>query len=223
MPLEEALTLIRDTPVEKNPVQRVSCRKRWMTRTPNHRFNVVAVDFGIKGGLLRALSHRGCNLTVLPYKASVEDILSYHPHGVVISNGPGDPAAISEAVETVKALKGRVPMLGVGLGFDLIGLSYGGKLFRMPHPCHGDHPVRRVGSAPVSIAMFNQSYLFHKESLQATPLEITHVSVPEGWVEGFRDPEAKVLAVLFHAEAAPGPRDNESIFDDFVKMMEENA
>ena len=128
MPLEEALELIASTPRPTDQLKRVSCRKRWVTRTPQHRFHVVAVDCGIKTGILRCLQERGCNVTIVPFNTTPEAILAFHPDGVLFSNGPVPGVQAPEVSALFGALKGQVPILGIGLGMEVIGLEYGARM-----------------------------------------------------------------------------------------------
>ena len=125
-PKEEALKRLKESEPEQKPVAKVSCKKRWMSRVPNHTYDVVAVDCGIKNSLVRQLNAVGCNVTVLPYNSTVEEVMSFRPDGVLISNGPGDPSSVEPVIELIRQLRGRLPILGVGLGMQLIALAYGG-------------------------------------------------------------------------------------------------
>ncbi|MBP5721762.1 MAG: glutamine-hydrolyzing carbamoyl-phosphate synthase small subunit [Bacteroidales bacterium] len=219
MPLEEALELIRTTPPGKRSVGEVSCRKRWLTRTPNHRFHVVAVDCGIKHSILRLLGEKGCNVTIVPFNTPVKDILAYNPDGVLLSNGPDNVPDVPEVRELFSMLKGRLPICGIGLGAEIIGLYYGAKPEWLGCGIHGDHPVRDLATGRIGIGVLNQSYCFR--SLEGTGLTPTHVTVPEGYVTGFESLSDKVFGVQFQLEAAPGPRDFIGLIDKFIAMMEE--
>ena len=220
MPREEALRLIAETPVETDLVSRVSCRKRWMARTPNHRFHVVAVDCGIKYSVIRKLNALGCNVTIVPWSATAKDILAFHPDGVLVSNGPGSPYDAPQIGALMQELKGEVPLFGLGLAHELLALSYGAKLTDMGCGIHGDHPVRDMKDGRIAIAVLNQRYAV--ESIAGLDLVPTYATVPEGYVEGFENRKDKVLSIQFVAEAAPGPRDFTAIFDRFIAMMEEH-
>lgn len=219
MPLEEALKLIASTPRPTDQLKRVSCRKRWVTRTPQHRFHVVAVDCGIKTGILRCLQERGCNVTIVPFNTTPEAILAFHPDGVLFSNGPVPGVEAPEVSALFGALKGQVPILGIGLGMEVIGLEYGARMKPMGCGIHGDHPVRDCATGRIHIAVLNQTYCF--ETVAGTALKPTHVLVPEGYVAGFENQADKVFGVQFNLESAPGPQDLVSLFDQFIKMMED--
>ena len=221
MPKEEALALIAATERPKDLLRRVSCRKRWVTRTSNHKYHVVAVDCGIKQRILNCLKERGCNVTIVPFNTSAKDILAYNPDGVLLSNGPVSAMEAPEIRALFSELKGKVLVLGIGLGMEAIGLEYGAKLVPMGCGMHGDHPVRDLESGRINIAVLNQTYRF--DSVEGTSLTPTHVLVPEGYVLGFENLEDKVFGVQFHMESAPGPQDNVHLFDKFIKMMEDQS
>ena len=218
MPKEEALALIRATERPKDLVRRVSCRKRWVTRTSNHLYHVVAVDCGIKQSILNRLKERGCNVTIVPYNTSAKDILAFNPDGVLLSNGPVSALDAPEIRTLFGDLKGKIPVMGIGLGMEAIGLEYGASLAPMGCGMHGDHPVRDLKSGRINIAVLNQTYRF--DTVDGTGLTPTHVLVPEGYVLGFENQEDRVLGVQFHLESAPGPLDNVHLFDKFILMME---
>ena len=218
MPREEALALIAATGRPSDLVRRVSCRKRWVTRTSGHKYHVVAVDFGIKYSIIRLLKERGCNVTIVPFNASAEDIMAFNPDGILLSNGPAPAFEAPEACALFAALKGRRPILGIGLGMEAVGLGYGASLTPMGCGVHGDHPVRDLATGRINIAVLNQSYRF--DTVDGTPLTPTHVAVPEGYVLGFENREDRVLGFQFHMESAPGPQDNVNLFDRFINMME---
>lgn len=219
MPKEEALALIAATPRPADQLKRVSCRKRWVTRTPQHRFHVVAVDCGIKNSILRCLKERGCNVTIVPFNTTPEAILAFNPDGVLFSNGPVSGLDAPEVRALFAALKGKLPILGIGLGMEVIGLEYGASMIPMGCGMHGDHPIRDCATSRINIAVLNQTYRF--DTVEGTSLTPTHILVPEGYVAGFENKADKVFGVQFHLESAPGPQDNVNLFDKFIKMMED--
>lgn len=216
---EEALAKIAATPIATDLVSRVSCRKRWFSRTPNHKYDIVAIDCGLKYNIIRSLNACGCNVTVVPYTTSAEEILSFNPDGVLVSNGPGAPTDVPEVVATIEALKGRVPMMGIGLGHQLIALAYGAKCSRMTPGHRGGHPVKVLESGKILMTAQNHSFVVDGQSLAQTDLTLTHVSLLDGSVEGFEHKGDKVLSVEFHPESAPGPQDAGELFDQFIEMI----
>ncbi len=201
-------------------VKRVSCKKRWYARTSNHRYNVVAIDCGIKLNIVRSLTARGCNVTVVPYDTPAGEVLRMQPDGVFFSNGPGDPEDVPEAVALIRKLRGRFPIFGICLGHQLIALSYGAKTYKLKFGHRGgNHPVLAVDTGKIEITSQNHSYAVAKESLAGTPLTVTHINLLDGTVEGLKNDADRVFSVQYHPESAPGPQDSGYLFDRFLDMM----
>ncbi len=219
---EEALALIASTPVEHDLVKKVSCSKRWYSRTPNHRYDVVAIDCGIKYNIVRSLNQNGCNVVIVPFDTSVEEIMAYNPDGVFISNGPGDPADVPQVLETINALRGHLPLFGIGLGQQFIGMAYGARCEKLKFGHRGGYPVKDLESGKIVATAQNHNYAIAPESLAGTALTVTHTNVVDGSIEGVENRADKVFAVQFHPEAAPGPQESAYLFDKFIKLMEEN-
>ncbi|HIS86401.1 MAG TPA: glutamine-hydrolyzing carbamoyl-phosphate synthase small subunit [Candidatus Faecivicinus avistercoris] len=221
-PLEEGLRIIAETPVPHDAVPLVSCRKRWYSRTANHRYNVVAVDCGIKLNIIRCLNARGCNVTVVPYDTPAEVIERMDPDGVFLSNGPGDPEDVAPVIELVRALRGRYPIFGICLGHQMIALAAGAKTYKLKFGHRGgNHPVRNLRTGRIEITSQNHSYAVDAQSVAGTGLEITHVNLLDGTVEGLACPADRLFSVQYHPESAPGPQDSAYLFDQFVAMMKE--
>lgn len=222
-PHEEAMRKLAEYEVPQNLLEKVSCRKRWFSRTPNHRFDVVVLDCGIKHSTIRCLNQRGCNVTVVPYNASVEEIMAFRPDGLFLSSGPGDPHNAESVIATVKALKGRLPIFGVGLGHLIIALAYGAKVAKMKNPHRGiNHPVRALETDTISITSQSHSFSVDPESLENTDLEITHVDVLDGEIEGLKSLKESTFGVQFHPESASGQQYSVDLFDKFINLMEEH-
>lgn len=222
MPVEEALRIIRRTPVPHDAVARVSCKKRWYARTANHRFNVVAVDCGMKLNIVRSLNQRGCNVTIVPHSVTAEEIAFMKPDGVFLSNGPGDPEDATGVIELVKGLRGRYPMFGICLGHQMIALAYGAKTYKLKFGHRGgNHPVKDLATGKIEMTSQNHSYAVDAESVKGTPLQITHINLLDHTVEGIACPQDRVFSVQYHPESAPGPQDSGHLFDRFIAMMEE--
>ena len=144
-PRSEALAVLAATPEPHDAVARVSCRKRWYARTANPQFNVVAIDCGMKLNIIRSLNRFGCNVTVVPFNTSAEEIIFMKPDGIFLSNGPGNPEDVTPVIETVKALRGRFPMFGICLGHQIISLAYGAKTYKLKFGHRGgNHPVMHL-------------------------------------------------------------------------------
>ena len=221
---EEGVKKIKETPEDTDLVGKVSSKKMWYARTADHKFNVVAIDCGIKQNIIKMLGKRACNVTVVPYNTSAEEILSLKPDGILVSNGPGNPEDIPEVIKTVSLLKEKVALFGIGLGHEVIGLSYGGKVYKMKNAhCGGNHPVKNLETGKIEITAQNHSFAVCEESLKGTALKVTHKNVLDGTVEGMKSESGKTISAQHHPESAPGPQDSEYIFDTFIEMMEKGG
>lgn len=216
---EEVMKMLSEARPMENVVKKVSCSKRWFSRTPQHNWDVVVVDCGVKHSIISALNSRGCNATVVPYDSTVEEIMAFNPDGVLISNGPGDPRELPEMIDLINGLKGKVPVYGICLGQCLIALSYGAKVGRLPYGHHGGRPVRSAENGRIVTAEHNHNFMVEADSLEGTGLTVTWSDVSDGTVEGIECAADKVRAVQFYPEGAPGPEETE-FFDKFVKAME---
>ena len=193
------------------------------TKVPLHKpgpgKRVVVMDYGVKYSIINSLVERGCDVHVLPAYSSYEEIMSYNPDGILLSNGPGDPADLPEVRSTIRKLIGKKPILGICLGHQLLGLALGGKTYKLKFGHHGgNHPVKDYTTGRCYITSQNHNYALEKDF--GSDIVITHVNVNDGTVEGFRHKKLPLLSVQYHPEASPGPEDSAYIFDDFVKMME---
>ena len=184
--------------------------------TPKH---VVALDYGMKWNIPRHLTSVGCNVTVLPGRATAADVLAYKPDGVFLSNGPGDPEVLGYCVETVKGLVGRVPMFGICLGHQLLALACGAKTFKLKFGHRGaNQPVMDLTTGKVEITSQNHGFAVDEASLPAD-LEVTHRNLNDGTIEGLRHRSAPAASVQYHPEAAAGPHDSAYLFARFRQMM----
>jgi carbamoyl-phosphate synthase small subunit len=182
--------------------------------------HVVAYDFGLKRTILRRLADHGCRVTVVPAQTPAAEALALRPDGIFFSNGPGDPAAASYAVETLGALLGRVPVFGICLGHQLMGLALGGRTFKLPFGHHGgNHPVRHTQSGRVEITAQNHGFAVDPDSLPGD-VELTHINLNDQTVEGLRHADRLCFSVQYHPEAGPGPHDASYLFKEFVELMQ---
>jgi len=185
-------------------------------------YHVVAYDFGIKRNILRLLVDHGAQVTVVPAQTSAEEVLSLKPHGVFLSNGPGDPEPMTYAIGNIGKLVGRVPVFGICLGHQLCGLALGGRTFKLKFGHHGsNHPVKNLLTDKVEITAQNHGFCVDPESLPASDVEITHVNLNDDTNEGLRHRSLPLFSVQYHPEASPGPHDARYLFDDFFAMMRE--
>ncbi|MBQ2088115.1 MAG: glutamine-hydrolyzing carbamoyl-phosphate synthase small subunit [Selenomonas sp.] len=181
---------------------------------------VVAMDFGVKQNILNSLHNLGCRLQVVPAATKAEDILAMNPDGIFLSNGPGDPADVPEIVAEIKKLIGKKPIFGICLGHQLIARALGAKTYKLKFGHRGSNqPVKNLLTGKVQISSQNHGYAVDEESLQGLPLEVTHVNVNDGTVEGMRHKELPLFSVQYHPEASPGPDDNMYLFDEFWTML----
>jgi carbamoyl-phosphate synthase small subunit len=183
-------------------------------------FNVVAIDYGIKRNILRQLAGMGCKVTVVPATTSAEDILALKPDGVLLSNGPGDPAATGEYAEPViRKLIEKVPTFGICLGHQMLGRALGAKTMKMHQGHHGaNHPVKDLATGKVEITSMNHGFAVDRATLPANVTE-THVSLFDGSNCGLALQDRPVFSVQYHPEASPGPRDSHYLFERFVRLM----
>ena len=192
-------------------------------KTQNAKLNpyhVVAYDYGIKTNILRLLAERGCKLTVVPAETPASEVLALNPDGVFLSNGPGDPAAVTYAIENTKQLLGKKPLFGICLGHQILGLALGGSTYKLRFGHHGgNQPVQFSDTRRVEISSHNHGFAVAADSLPAS-VEVTHTNLNDNCVEGLRAPDLRAFSVQYHPEAAPGPHDAGYLFDQFVALMQ---
>ncbi len=195
-----------------------------LDETINHdqppAFKVAVYDFGVKFSILRALFQHSCDLRVFPARTSAEEVLAWQPDGIFLSNGPGDPEPVAYAVDTVKTLLGKKPIFGICLGHQILGLALGAKTSKLKFGHHGaNHPVRHLPSGAVEITSQNHGFIVDADSLPQNEVEITHINLNDGTLEGFRHKTIPAFSVQYHPESAPGPRDSRYLFENFIKEM----
>ncbi len=192
-------------------------------RTPASKKNwkVVVYDYGVKHNILRRLTSYRCSLTVVPAQTPAKEILRMNPDGVFLSNGPGDPAAVTYAIENIKQLIGQKPIFGICLGHQLLALALGGKTFKLKFGHRGgNHPVKNLQTGSIEITSQNHGFAVDPDSLDPKLIEITHVNLNDQTNEGFRHRSLPMFSVQYHPEASPGPHDSDYLFARFIDMME---
>ncbi|MDX1617560.1 MAG: glutamine-hydrolyzing carbamoyl-phosphate synthase small subunit, partial [Balneolaceae bacterium] len=192
------------------------------------RFHVVAYDFGVKAHSPRLLAERGCRVSVVPGGTSAEEVLELDADGLFVSNGPGDPEAVAQALDAIRELSGRdVPVFGICLGHQLIARAFGGRTYKLPFGHHGgNHPVEHLDRGTVEITAQNHGFAVEADGRDvpgAPDLRVTHRNLYDGTVEGLEHADRPVFCVQYHPEAAPGPHDSRYLFDRFIGLMEERS
>ncbi|ABO50210.1 carbamoyl-phosphate synthase small subunit [Desulforamulus reducens MI-1] len=186
---------------------------------PGDGHRVLLIDFGAKANIVRCLNNRKCEVIVVPPTTTAKDILALNPEGIMLSNGPGDPTDVPYAVEIVRDLIGKVPIFGICLGHQILGLAVGAKTYKLKFGHRGaNHPVKDLESGRVYITSQNHGYAVAKDSLP-TDMEVTHINLNDNTVEGMRHLNLPVFSVQYHPEAAPGPMDSEYLFENFLDNM----
>ena len=234
---ESALARLRDLPKygELDFVKQVSTDRayRWDRSTPDFQMppshrdtpptgqKILVSDYGLKYNILRILRSRGCEVMAFPAATTAEEILDRSPDGVLLSPGPGDPELLDYAVETARGLIGRVPIMGICLGNQVLARALGGRTYKLKFGHRGaNHPVRDLATGLVRITAQNHGYAVDPDSLPPE-LEVSHVNLNDGTVEGLRHKSLPAMSIQYHSEASPGPRDNEYLFDRFLDMVTE--
>ena len=205
--------------VGRDLIKEVMCKKTYEWNKEG-KYHVVAIDSGIKHNILRNLAKRSCRVTVVPATAKKEDILSLKPDGLFLSNGPGDPEALPYMVKTVKGLLEEMPIFGICLGHQILGLAFGGKTYKLKFGHHGgNQPVIDLHTKKVAITAQNHGFAVDVESIKDKNVELTHINLNDKTSEGMQHKKLPVFSVQYHPEAAPGPHDATYHFDKFIEQM----
>ena len=238
---EEALAQLRAMPRydEQDLVRTVSApeRYRWGTDGPETaadgmdspaataggppRYRILVTDVGLKYNILRLLRQRGCEVIALPAATPAADLLALKPDGILLSPGPGDPQLLDYVVGNVRQILGRVPVMGICLGHQLVARALGADTFKLKFGHRGgNHPVKDLATGRVYITAQNHGFAVNPDTLPAG-LAVSHINLNDGTVEGLRHRDLPLFTIQYHSEASPGPRDNEYLFDQFLRMVSE--
>ncbi|PAV29934.1 carbamoyl phosphate synthase small subunit [Virgibacillus profundi] len=218
--VEECLEKLRNLPVESDLVKKVSTVKPYVV--PGRGKRIVLVDFGMKHGILRELTKRNCHITVVPYNYSAESIMRLRPDGIMLTNGPGDPKDVPEAIEMVQHVLGEIPVFGVCLGHQIFALACGADTEKMKFgQSGGNYPVKDIQTDKTYLTSQNHSYTVVKDSLTYTELELFQQSLNDGSVQGLKHRKYAAFSVQYHPEGSPGPEDTNYLFDDFLQMIKQ--
>ena len=186
------------------------------------KYKIAISDFGVKYNIMRILQDRGCEVITYPSQTSAKDILSINPDGVLLSPGPGDPALLEYNVRVVKELIGKVPIMGICLGHQILGKAFGGQTYKLKFGHRGgNHPVKDTSTGLISITSQNHGYALSSDGLPEE-LEVSHFHINDGTIEGLRHKSLPIMSIQYHSEASPGPKDNEYLFDNFLKILQQS-
>jgi carbamoyl-phosphate synthase small subunit len=222
-PISAVVARLKNAPqmAGRNLVDEVAIDQRYEWSSPaNPRFNVAVIDCGVKYNIMRIFSELGCACTVFPPSVTADEILNGPFDGVFISNGPGDPEPVTHVVGTIRNLLGKKPVFGICMGHQLMGLAFGGTTYKLEFGHHGaNHPVKDLRTGKVEITSQNHGFCVDMKSLSVDDVEVTHVNLNDGTVEGIRHKRYPAFSVQYHPEAAPGPRDAHYLFSEFIDLM----
>ncbi|MBO7356886.1 MAG: glutamine-hydrolyzing carbamoyl-phosphate synthase small subunit [Lachnospiraceae bacterium] len=219
--VEEGLKIIEETVLKPDAVSRVSRKFVENYITVGARYHIAALDFGMKENILRSFLNRGCSVTVFPWNATAEDVEAVRPDGIFLSNGPGDPEDVKEAIELVRNLRGKYPIFGICLGHQIISLACGAKTYKLKFGHRGgNHPVKNLETGRTDITSQNHSYAVDESTLDGTGLVVTHKNLLDDTVEGVRCRRDRIFSVQYHPESCPGPHDASYLFDEFLNLMD---
>jgi carbamoyl-phosphate synthase small subunit len=213
---KETMKMYFDSFNNTNAVEKVTAKE--IRTIGNGNMHIGVMDFGIKENIVQSFLNKGCKLTIFPSNTKASELLNYNLDGIFLSNGPGDPIDLPEVIENVKSLIGKKPIAGICLGLQIIALALGAETTKMKFGHRGcNHPVKNLITGKVTITSQNHGYMIKKDTL-TSDMEITHININDGTIEGVKHKSLPVMGVQYHPEACPGPHDSNIIFDDFINM-----
>lgn len=219
---EQLEAIIKEATLKEDWMKTVGTKE--VLHIPGTGPKIAVMDFGIKKNILNNLAYRNCDITVFPYNTSYEEIMNISPDGVLLSNGPGNPKAATEAIETIKKIIEKVPTFGICMGHQVLALAVGGDTYKMKYGHRGgNHGVYDIQRDRAYITSQNHGYAVDKKSIEDQGMEITHINLNDNTVEGMRHKELPVFSVQFHPEGAPGPTDSTYLFDNFLDGLKEGV
>jgi len=212
LPSMEGADFVREVTTPKKYV--------WKAKGPR-RYKIAAIDCGIKWNILRIFADLGCETHVFPATATIKDILAIKPDGLFLSNGPGDPAVVTYVIDTVKQSIGKLPVFGICLGNQILGLALGGKTYKLKFGHHGaNHPVKDLEGHRIGITSQNHGFCVDTATLDPDEAEVIHANLNDHTSEGIRHKKFPVFSIQYHPEASPGPHDARYLFKQFIDMIE---
>lgn len=217
--LQEKVAQLQAAQPTKGIISQVSTHEAYAN--PGTARNVVVIDFGMKESILRELNKRNCNIVVLPYNVTASEVMNLNPDGVLLSNGPGDPGEMSAAAQMVATVEQQVPIFGICMGHQIFALANGARTYKMKFGHRGfNHPVRNLSTGQIAFTSQNHGFAVDAESIDDTDLQVTHVEINDGTIEGLKHRQYPAFSVQFHPDAAPGPHDADQLFDKFMTMID---
>ncbi len=226
-PTEKAVLDIKNTPIPHDHVCKVSCKKKWYSRTSNHTLNIVVVDCGVRLSTIKSLNLQGCNVTVVPFDTTANAISEFAPDGVLISNGPGEVSDILEVVNLAKALKGKYPLFGIGLGCLVLAKAYDAKIIKLPFGHFGsNHPILNLLTGKIETANQSHESTIDEKSIENTGLKVAYKNIIDNTVEGIISENDKVFGMLHYDNVSPFSNKAAFMLDKFLdsaKGANENA
>jgi carbamoyl-phosphate synthase small subunit len=215
------LKILGETVLPTDAVSRVSRNYRENYIAMDAKYHIAAIDFGMKENIIRSFLKSGCSVTVYPWNVTADEVMRDRPDGIFLSNGPGDPTDVPEAIALVRELRGKYPIFGICLGHQIISLACGAETYKLKYGHRGgNHPVKDLASGKIRITSQNHSYAIEQDSLPSTPLKATHINLLDQTIEGVECAADRAVGVQYRPESAPGPQASAYLFGKFLRAMQ---